>query len=188
MRNSALARLTYVPASPVLFLSGGPGVGKSTTAAHLAELVEDAAVVPLDVLYDFTLRDTSVPPSERERRTILEGASHLSATYVRSGHQVIVEGVLPPRLVDVPRRVLSTHDVPFSVVYLSLPVDVAVRRNASREKVLPEKNVRRVHELFHPLDSSNHVSSQDTLDRVALNVWKTWSDASAVQTTPEVVS
>lgn len=148
MRHSRLHDL-----SPVLLVSGGPAAGKTTLSRQLAGLVNRPAIVSLDALYGFTLRNERHPPSVAERSLILTSAALLASVLVQDGYQVIVEGVVPPGLVEVPAGVLHDLGIRVSLVVLGVPVAEALVRNQRRSRVLHPSLVREVHRLFLELGS-----------------------------------
>ncbi len=128
---------------PVLILTGPPGVGKSTTAAILAERAAAGVHLESDLFFGF-IRGGHVEPwkpeSHEQNRVVMRIVGAAAAAYAEAGYLTVVDGIVFPRWFLAPLRDMlreAGHEVAF--VVLAAPLAECVRRVDEREEVpLPD--------------------------------------------------
>lgn len=124
--------------SPVLILSGPPGVGKTTTARLLAAGGSSpSAHLEADTFFHF-IRSGYVEPwkpeSREQNEVVMRVAARAAAGYASAGYLTVVEGIfIPGWFLEPVRDVLREegHDVAFAV--LRAPLEVCLGRVQARE-------------------------------------------------------
>jgi predicted kinase len=124
--------------SPVLIVSGPPGVGKTTAARLLAAGgPSPTAHLEADAFFHF-IRSGYVEPwkpeSKEQNEAVMRVAARAAAGYAAAGYLTIVEGVfIPGWFLEPVRDVLrgEGHDVAFAV--LRAPLEVCLGRVQARE-------------------------------------------------------
>lgn len=94
--------------SPIFFISGCPGVGKSTTAQHLANRFDKAFRIDLDYFRQYVVRGL-IQPSEAPWNDEIQlqfelahtAAGLCARTYADAGFAVVVEHCSNPQFVDL---------------------------------------------------------------------------------------
>lgn len=121
----------------VLILSGPPGVGKTTTAAILAERFDRAVHIEADHFFRF-IRTGHVEPwkpgSDEQNRVVMRIVAEAAAGYAAAGYFTVIDGiVIPDWFLEPVRDSLreAGHDVSYAV--LRAPLAVCVERLRERE-------------------------------------------------------
>jgi predicted kinase len=131
---------------PVLILTGPPGVGKSTTAALLADRPAAGVHLESDVFFHF-IRGGGIEPwkpeSHGQNRVVMRIVGAAAAGYAGAGYFVVIDGIVLPRWFLAPLRDSlrqAGHEVAYIVLHA--PLETCASRVAEREKVpLPEPGV-----------------------------------------------
>jgi predicted kinase len=124
---------------PVLILTGPPGVGKSTTAALLADRTAAGVHLESDVFFRF-IRGGGLEPwkpeSHGQNRIVMEIVGAAAAAYAGAGYFVVIDGIVLPRWFLVPlRNSLRQAGQGVAYIVLNAPLEACASRVAEREKV-----------------------------------------------------
>ena len=130
--------MTAGPAhTPILILTGAPGVGKTTTARILAGRSARAVHLESDHFFHF-IRSGFVEPWKRESHeqnaTVMRIVAEAAASYAAAGYFTIVDGIVIPGWFLEPLRD-SLRDAGHRVAYavLRAPLAVCASRARARE-------------------------------------------------------
>jgi predicted kinase len=124
---------------PVLILTGPPGVGKSTTAAILAERAAAGVHLESDVFFRF-IRGGRIEPwkpeSHEQNLVVMRIAGEAAARYAGAGYFVVIDGIVLPHWFLGPLRD-TLREAGQEVAYLVLhaPLEICASRAAEREDV-----------------------------------------------------
>ena len=168
------------PVAPgaVIVLTGPPGAGKTTVAQLLAGSLPSSVHLHSDDFWRYIQRGRIAPylPQAHWQNQIVIGALAQAAfAYAAGGYQVICDGIIGPRFIDVFRATAATRSIPFHYVILRPDQATALRRAVSRSDhaLTDPEPIRSLHHQFtnigaferHVLDSSQ-LSAQATADAV----------------------
>ncbi|GAA2112526.1 hypothetical protein GCM10009841_36260 [Microlunatus panaciterrae] len=150
---------------PVLVLTGGPAVGKSTISRLLAESRERAAVIEVDDVRQFVVSGAAAPwegqEGLRQQRLGVENACALATRFVAEKIEVVISDVLNPETTALYRGLLPDCLV---VRLVAAPAEVR-RRAGTRPWYLTEEEFA----LLHELDRSRPVPADHVLDVTVLS-------------------
>jgi len=130
-----------LPASgktPVLIVTGPPGVGKTATAEILAERSARAVHLESDAFFNF-IRAGYVEPwrpeSHEQNQNVMRIVADAAAGYAEAGYFTIVDGIVIPGWFLEPLRD-ALHDAGHEVAYavLRAPLATCEARARSRER------------------------------------------------------
>lgn len=106
--------------APIVVISGLPGVGKSTTARHLAGRFERAAHVEADRLQELIVSgavlpgvDGIGPEAQRQLDLRLQNACLLGRAFVDAGFTAAIDDIVIGEAVDALERHLDGYDFDF---------------------------------------------------------------------------
>jgi tRNA uridine 5-carbamoylmethylation protein Kti12 len=123
--------------TPVLIVTGPPGVGKTTTAALLAERSPQAAHLEADHFFRF-IRSGYVEPwkpeSQEQNEAVMQIVAAAAAGYADAGYFTIVDGIVIPAWFLQPLRAAleeAGHTVAYAV--LRAPLAICAERAQKRE-------------------------------------------------------
>jgi tRNA uridine 5-carbamoylmethylation protein Kti12 len=123
--------------TPVLILTGPPGVGKTTAAALLAERSGPSVHLESDAFFRFIRAgfiEPWKPESAEQNRLVMAIVAAAAAAYAAGGYLTIVDGIVIPRWFLAPLRDdlhAAGHGVAYAV--LRAPADVCAARVQARE-------------------------------------------------------
>lgn len=131
---------------PVLILTGPPGVGKSTTAAILAERATAGVHLESDVFFRF-IRGGAIEPwkpeSQEQNSVVMRIVGEAAAGYAAAGYFTVIDGIVLPRWFLAPLRDVlreAGHEVTYVVLWA--PLSVCTSHVEKREDIpLPEPEV-----------------------------------------------
>jgi predicted kinase len=151
---------------PPLVLTGGPAVGKSTTANLLARGLPRAAVIDVDDVRQLVVSGAAAPwdgpEGAAQQRLGAENACGLARTFHRDGFEVVVADVLTPETLRLYRA--------------RLPGCLSVRLHVSPPEARRRASTRKVYltdaefEGLHAQDRDNPPSADHHLDVSLLTV------------------
>lgn len=129
------------PDTPILIVTGPPGVGKTTTARIVAERSRRAVHLEADEFFRFIRTDYVEPwrpESHDQNRVVMEIVAKAAAGYAAAGYLTIVDGiVLPDWFLEPLRGALegAGHQVAYAV--LRAPLPTCLTRVQDREGAAP---------------------------------------------------
>jgi predicted kinase len=123
--------------SPVLLLTGAPGVGKTTTARVFASRADRGVHLESDAFFHFIRAGYVEPwkPESSEQNTlIMRIVADSASAYAAGGYTTVVDGIILPRFFLQPLRE-SFRDAGHQLAYavLRAPLEVCASRAATRE-------------------------------------------------------
>jgi tRNA uridine 5-carbamoylmethylation protein Kti12 len=127
-----------VPSStPVLILTGPPGVGKTSTAGVLSQRFGPGVHLKSDFFFDFVSSEFVEPwrpESQRQNEVVMRTVGEAAASYARGGYFVVVDGiVIPHRFLSTVRDALAADGHAVAYAVLSAPLTTCIERVADRE-------------------------------------------------------
>jgi predicted kinase len=128
-----------VPAheTPVLILTGPPGVGKSTSAGILAGYRDATVHLESDAFFRFIgsgFVEPWKPESHDQNRLVMRIIGDAAASYAKAGYFTIIDGIVMPRWFLGPLRdALHGKGLPVAYAVLRAPRSVCVARVDQRE-------------------------------------------------------
>jgi predicted kinase len=163
---------------PPLVLTGGPAVGKSSTARLLAQLRPRAAVIDVDDVRHMVVSGHAAPwegeDGRHQQRLGVENACGLARNFVAQGIETVLADVITPDTMPLYRQWL-----PYAVVVrLQVTMDEARRRAMSRTQYLTGEEFETLHleDARHPppADHRLDVTDYDINEQVAAiaALWK----------------
>lgn len=163
---------------PVLVLTGGPAVGKSSTAGLLARSRPRAAVIDVDDIRQLVVSGAVAPwqgeEGRRQQRLGVQNACQLARRFLDSAIDVVIADVVSPDTLLLYRRLLPDA----VVVHLQVSLAEARRRAATRTVYLTDEEFEALHvgDREHP-PSADHqldvtgLTLEQQADRVA-HLWQ----------------
>lgn len=138
-RALALTVMPRASDSPVLILTGPPGVGKTTTAAILANQVSPAVHLEADAFFRFISSGYVDPrePESREQNEVVMGiVAATAASYAGAGYFTVIDGIVIPRWFLAPLRDgLRAAGLEAAYAVARAPLPVCLERLRGREGV-----------------------------------------------------
>jgi predicted kinase len=132
---------------PPLLLTGGPAVGKSSTAVRLVEPLRRAAVVDVDDLRHLVVAGHAAPWDGSEGRLQqhigVENACDLARRYLQWSIEVVLSDVLDHETAALYRRLLPG----VLILQLRVPLAEARRRATLRPVYLTDEEFEALHAL-----------------------------------------
>ncbi|HET6758370.1 MAG TPA: hypothetical protein VFH20_03745 [Propionibacteriaceae bacterium] len=163
---------------PPLVLTGGPAVGKSSTARLLAQSRPRAAVIDVDDVRHLVVSGHAAPwegeDGRRQQRLGVENACSLARNFVAQDIETVMSDVITPDTMPLYRKWLPN----VVVIRLHVTMDEARRRAMSRTQYLTGEEFETLHreDARHPPPADHHVdvSDHDINDQVAAiaALWK----------------
>ncbi len=129
------------PDTPVLIVTGPPGVGKTATARIVAERSRRAVHLEADEFFRFIRTDYVEPwrpESHDQNRMVMEIVAKAAAGYAAAGYLTIVDGiVLPDWFLEPLRGALAEARCQVAYAVLRAPLSTCVTRVQDREGAPP---------------------------------------------------
>jgi predicted kinase len=131
--------------SPVLILTGPPGVGKTTAAGILAERSMAAVHLEADTFFRF-IRSGYVEPwkpeSHDQNRLVMGIVADAAAAYANAAYFTIIDGIVIPRwFLDPLREGLHAAGLEVAYAVARAPLPVCTARLQEREGLLGDPDV-----------------------------------------------
>jgi predicted kinase len=125
--------------SPILIVTGSPGVGKTTTAGILAARSTPAVHLEADAFFRF-IRSGYVEPwepeSHEQNRIVMRIVADAAAGYAEAGYFTIIDGiVIPAWFLEPLRDALQGAGYPVAYAVLRAPLSICAERVRNRERV-----------------------------------------------------
>lgn len=149
-----------MPASrttPILIVTGPPGVGKTTTVETLAERSTRAVHLESDAFFRF-IRSGYIEPwkpeSHEQNQVVMRIVAGAAAGYAAAGYFTIVDGIIIPGWFLEPLRDAlhdAGHRVAYAVLRAPLSVCAARARDRGREPLANPKVIERLWQNFTDL-------------------------------------
>jgi len=166
---------------PPLVLTGGPAVGKSTTASLLARQCPRAAVVDVDDVRQLVVSGAAAPWDGDEglaqQRLGVENACGLARAFHREGFEVVMSDVLTPETLLLYRTQLPRC----LCVRLYVSPQEALRRASTRRTYLTDAEFESLHaqDRDNPPSADHHLDvSEFTAEQQVAAVLAVWWHAS----------
>jgi predicted kinase len=151
---------------PTLVLTGGPAVGKSTTARLVARRCVRAAIIDVDDVRQLVVSGAAAPWDGAEglaqQRLGVENACGLARRFHEHGFDVIITDVLTPGTLQLYRQGLS----PCLIVRLHVAPPEARRRAGTRRVYLTDAEF----DDLHAQDRGNPPRADHHLDVTTLTI------------------
>lgn len=143
--------------TPVLIITGPPGVGKTTTAEILAERSTRAVHLESDAFFRF-IRSGYVEPwkqeSHEQNKVVMRIVAEAAAGYAAAGYFTIVDGIIVPGWFLEPLSDAlgnAGHRVAYAVLRAPLSVCTTRARDRGREPLTDPKVIERLWQNFTDL-------------------------------------
>lgn len=149
---------------PVILMVGCPASGKSTEAARIAEKL-GADVYNADKIREELYGDASI---QGDNKKVFHLLYERAKDDVAIGRPVVLDNTnITKKLRKKAMNVFSRYDVRFEAVYLETDIEECKKRNAARERVVPEWVIDRMfNQLQEPtleegFESVTHIYDED---------------------------
>ncbi|HYU59736.1 MAG TPA: AAA family ATPase [Solirubrobacterales bacterium] len=149
--------MTAPDATPVLILTGAPGVGKTTTARILAARSDRAVHLESDLFFRFIQSgyiDPWKPESHEQNRIVMRIVADAASAYAAAGYFTIVDGIIIPGWFLEPLRDSlreAGHLVAYAVLRAPLPVCASRARSRGSQSLADPEVVERLWKNFAEL-------------------------------------
>lgn len=128
----------------IVIITGSPGTGKTTAAALAAKEsdLEKSVHMHTDDFYEF-LSKGAIPPylsgSKEQNRIVTEAFLEAAKCFVRSGYDVIVDGIVGPWFLE-PWKQAVKEEYEVHYIILRASKEETMKRATQREKLDQETN------------------------------------------------
>jgi predicted kinase len=161
----------------MVIVTGSPGAGKTTLAAHLAQRAARGVHVRGDAFFAFLAQPIApvLAESHAQNATVLRATARATAAFATGDYEVFLDGIFGPWFLPVLAAELAPSGVPVDYVILRLALDQARTRATTRTTDPAEAHVvEQMHAAFaslagwdgHVLDVDGH-STEEIADEVA---------------------
>lgn len=131
--------------STLIILRGISGSGKSTRALELLNSTPNSVIISRDAIRAMLWGTAAAHGVDEKLVTLVQDASVNAAC--QQGKTIILDNTnVVPKFLDTAIYHVSSWGYEIVVEVIDTPLDEALRRNAARDRVVPEEVVRKQHE------------------------------------------
>ena len=143
-----------------LALQGIPGSGKSTVVAAISNMI-DGVIVSLD-----SIRAELGNESDQSRNAeVLEIAKNRVDEALRAGHYCILDSTLVQRpWLNSWVTIAASAGADVRIVRVHVPLEIALQRNAARDRVVPDDLIRQMYGALEQFDDRGLQSLMTIID------------------------
>jgi predicted kinase len=123
--------------TPVLILTGPPGVGKTTAGRILSRRFGAGVHLESDVFFRFITAEYVepwLPESHQQNNLVMAIVGEAAAAYARGGYFTVIDGIVIPRwFLETLRETLSAAGLDVAYAVMRAPLELCVERVDARE-------------------------------------------------------
>lgn len=118
----------------IMILTGPPGAGKTTLAAHLAAGSARGVHVRGDTFYTFLAQPIApvLPESQAQNETVIRATLRAAAAFAAGGYEVFLDGIFGPWFLPLIAAELAPTGLPVEYVVLRIELERARARATTR--------------------------------------------------------
>jgi len=131
----------------IVILTGPPGAGKTTLAAHLAAGAARGVHVHGDVFYNFLAQPIApvLPESQAQNETVIRAALRTAAAFAAGGYEVFLDGIFGPWFLPLVADELAPTGL--ATEYVVLRIDLRRARARATTRVVDPAEARVVEQM-----------------------------------------
>jgi len=131
-------------------ITGSPGAGKTTLAAHLATFSARGVHICGDVFYSFLAHPIkpTLPESLEQNTAVIRATVRSASAFAMADYDVFLEGIFGPWFLPVIAKELQNTGHSVAYVILRLDLEEAIRRTLARDRNCDESVIRQMNAAF----------------------------------------